>query len=71
MDTFETAVLNLRVDLRCPNAGMAEQFLQSTNLRPPGQHVSGKTVTQRMRADLIAASDPGSILLHQFPNRNT
>ena len=53
---LEPRVLHVRVNLRGGDAGMAQKFLQSADFGSPSQHVSGKTVTQSVRAHLVAGS---------------
>ncbi len=45
VNRLEPTVIDLRINLGGPNAGMAEKLLQRTNFRTSRQHVRRKTVT--------------------------
>ena len=52
VQSLQAAVLDLGVELRCGDTGVAEQFLQFTNAGSPGEHVRCKTVSQGVRTDV-------------------
>ena len=60
-------MFHMRVDLRCPDAGMSQNFLQCTNVCTASQHVCCEAVTQRVWTD-IATSDSDCISPDQGPD---
>ena len=67
---LQSAVLDVRVDLRRGDVGVAEKFLQSTNLGAACQHVSCETMPQGVRADSFAGAAAPGVLLHQVPDHD-
>src|SRR5262249_25920458 len=61
--------IDVRVDLRRGDAGVAQQLLHLPQVCAAGQQMRGKAVTERVRADVGAGPNPAGIALHQLPNR--
>ena len=55
---LEPRLIDVRVDLRRGDAGVAEQLLHLPQVGAAGQQVRGKAVPQRVRADVGAGADP-------------
>ena len=60
VDGLQATVCDLSINLCRANAGVTEQFLQSSNLGSTCEHVSRKAVTQSVRTDFAAATDSSS-----------
>ena len=58
MDFFEASVLDVCVNLRGGNAGMAQHGLDRSEIGPMIQEVSGEGVPQHMGGDRLG--NPGS-----------
>ena len=58
----------LGIDLRGPDAGMAQQFLQGANLGASGKHMSRETMAKRMRTDFATGTNPGCVTFDQLPD---
>lgn len=71
MDRLQAAVVDVRVDLGRPNAGVTQQFLQGTYFCPAGQHVRSKAMPQGMWAYLTTRPNPRGVTLYQLPNRDS
>ena len=65
----KTLRINVRVDLRSANIGVAEHLLYRTDIRPVPKHVRGETMTQNVRRD-APWSDPycRGALAHNLEN---
>ena len=68
MNRFQPTVLDVRVDLRGRDAGVAEHFLQGADFGAAGKHVCGEAVSQSVRADAVSAADALSVLLDELPH---
>jgi hypothetical protein len=44
VDGFEPGGIDVRVDLRCGDAGVAEHFLEAAEVRAASEHVRGEAV---------------------------
>lgn len=69
VDFFQPALVDVSVDLGRGDAGVAEHFLDVTQVGATGQHVRGKTVPQRVRTDRWRDAGNHRVLLDQIPNR--
>ena len=67
MQSLQAAVLDLRVELGCGDAGVPEQFLQFTYAGSSGEHVRCKTVPQGVRTDVSGNSRAGGIFFDEVP----
>ncbi len=68
MNFFQSCVINVRVDLRRGDAGVAQHFLHLPKIGPARQKMGGKAVTQRVRANLARHASPSGIFLEKLPN---
>ena len=68
VDRFQPTVLDLRVDLGCANAGVAQDLLQGSDFRSPGEHMCGKAMSERVGADLSLATDSGRVFFDEMPD---
>ena len=71
MDCLQAAVFDLGIDLGCSNTGMAEHFLQGTNLGSTCQHVRREAVPERVWADFVGGSNTPGIAFHDLPDINS
>ena len=62
-------LVNMRVNLRGADVGMAEQFLQYTQVHTRLQAVRSKAMAERMRRNLFAQVH--RMQLHNFPGAHT
>ena len=70
VDGFQAAVFDVGVDLRGRDAGVAEHFLEGSDLGASGQHVRRKTVSQCVRTDAFSAADSLGVFLDDAPDRD-
>ena len=70
MHFFQPRVLDMSVDLRRLDAGVAEHFLDQSQVRAAGQQVRRETVPQTVWADLGIDSGAASIAFDQPPQLN-
>ena len=68
MDFLEPRVVDVRVDLRRRDAGVAEHFLHLPQVGAAGEQVRGEAVAQRVRAQLGGAAGQFCVQLDQLPN---
>ena len=71
VDFFQPRLVDVGVNLRRRDIGMAQQFLDLTQVGSPGKHMRGKAVPHRMRADRNIDVCQQGIFLHNGPNRFT
>ena len=60
--------IDVGVDLRGGDAGVAEHFLHLPQIGAAGQHVRGETVPQRVRTDLRRHAHALCVSFQQFPD---
>lgn len=70
VDILQSGNIDPRVMLRGRNVGVAEEFLNNSQVGPIGEHVRGKAMSERMWADTVTDSNACRVFLHQFPNVN-
>ena len=63
---LDELVVNMRVDLRGADVGVAEQFLQYAQVHARFEAVRGKAMTERVRRYLFAQVH--GVLLYDFPS---
>ena len=62
----QVAVSNVRIDLGCRNIAVAKQCLDRTRVGAVLQQVSGKTVTQSVRRDILK-TNLGCVVSYRGP----
>mgnify|MGYP004368600573 CR=1 FL=1 len=67
MQSLESAVFGLGVELGGGDAGVSEQFLQFADTCPSGEHVRGEAVSECVRADVAGDARASGVFLDQFP----
>lgn len=67
MDFLQPRMFHMRIDLRGLDACMAQHFLDQPQVGSAGQQVRGKTVPQRVGADLWIDSRATDIAFHEPP----
>ena len=70
VDRFQSAVFDVRIDLRCRDAGVTKHFLEGSDFGASGQHVCGEAVPQCVGTDAFSAADTLSVLLDDSPDGN-
>lgn len=68
VDGLEAAVIDVRVDLRRANIGVAEQFLERPDFGSAGEHVRRETMTKCVGTDMLARPNPGRIAFDENPD---
>ena len=68
MHRLQPRRIDMGVNLRGGDAGVAEHFLYLPQIRPAGEHVRGKTMPQRMRTDFLRHVHAPGVSFKQFPN---
>ena len=58
---------DMRVDLGCADAGMAEQFLDDAQIRPMLQQMGGEAVSQHVRGHVSFNARPADAIFDAFP----
>ena len=71
MDSFESRLIDVRIDLSGGDTGVAEHLLHLSQVGPACEQVSGETVSQCVRADVTGYPGPGCVFLVAFPDRFT
>ena len=69
VDPLEPRLIDVGINLRRGDAGVAEQFLHLPQVGAARQEVRRKTVPQGVGADVGARAAPPHVPLDQFPNR--
>ena len=69
MHFLQTRLVDVRVDLRCGDAGVAQHFLDLPQIGSAGKQMRGETMPHGVGTDIASDSCDMSILFNQFPNR--
>ena len=69
VDLLETRLVDVRVDLRGGEAGVAEHFLDRAQVRAMAEQVRGEGMPQQVRPDFLRLLDARELrrVLHQLP----
>ena len=68
VDFLQSRLIDVRVDLRRGNAGMAEHFLDLAQVGSAGEQMGRETVSHRVGTDRLGGSNANGVLLDEFPN---
>ncbi len=68
VDRLETRRVDVRVDLRGGDAGMAEHLLHLPQVGAATEHVRGEAMPQPMRTHRLGRAGPRGELLQQLPD---
>ena len=68
VDSFETLLIDVGVDLGCGNVGMAQHFLDDAQIGSIAEEMCGKTVSQQMRINIFLQPRMPGMFLHDLPN---
>ena len=68
---FQSRLVNMRIDLRCRDTGMAEHLLDLTQIGTTSQQMSRETVSHCVRADGDVDIGKQGELFDKLPDRLT
>ena len=66
--SFQSLLIDVRIDLRCRNVGMAEHFLDDAKIGAVSQQVRREAVSQKVRVDVLFESGTARTLFHDLPD---
>src|SRR5690349_18699608 len=68
MSVFQTALVDVRIDLSRGDIGVAEHFLDDTEIAAVVEQVGGETVAQRVRFDVLGDAGGLRMALDPMPD---
>ena len=71
VDRLEAVAIHVRVVLRGLNRGVAEEFLNGSQVGTAGEYVRRETVPQRVRARLAGETRPLAVFLDESPQEDS
>ncbi len=69
MDFFEVFTVDMGVDFRGGDIGMAEKFLENADIHSALQKMGGERVTERMRGGALGHTGKDNVFAENFPIR--
>jgi len=68
MHSFQSLLIDMRIDLRRRNIGVPEHFLDDAKIGAVAQQVRRKAVSQKVRVNVLFQSGPSRVFLHDLPD---
>ena len=65
---FQSLLIDVRIDLRCRNVGVAEHFLDDAQIGAVAQQVRRETVPEQMRVNVLFQAGVPRFLFHDLPD---
>ena len=68
VDSFEPLLIDVGVDLRCRNVGVAQHLLDNPQIRAVAEQMRREAVPQKVRIDVLFQSRALRMFLYDLPN---
>ena len=68
MHSFQSLLIDMRIDLRRRNIGMAEHFLDDAQIGAVPQEMRREAVSQKVRINVLFESGAARMFLHDLPD---
>ena len=68
MHSFKPLLIDVRIDLRRRNVGMAEHFLDDAKIGTVPQQVRREAMSQKVRVDVLFEPGAARMFLHDLPD---
>src|SRR6266436_1114572 len=68
MNSFEPLLIDMRVDLRGRNIGVAEHLLNNPQIGAVPEQMRRETMPEKMRVNVLLQSSPSCVFFHNLPD---
>jgi hypothetical protein len=68
MNSFEPLLIDMRVDLRGRNIGVAEHLLNNPQIGAVSEQVRRETMPEKVRVNVLLQSGPSCVFFHNLPD---
>ena len=68
MHGFQSLLIDMGIDLRCRNVGVAEHFLDDAQIRAIPQQMRCEAVSQKVRVNVLFQSGAARMLFYDLPD---
>jgi hypothetical protein len=68
VDGFQALLIDVSVNLRGRNVGVAEHFLNDPEIGPIAEQMGGEAVPEQMRINIFLQAGVSRFFLHDLPN---
>ena len=65
---FQSLLIDVRIDLRCRNVGVAEHFLDDAQIGAVPQEMRREAVSQKVRVNVLFESGAARMFFHDLPD---
>jgi len=68
MHSFKPLLIDMRIDLRCGNIGVAEHLLNNPQIGAIAQQMRGETMAEKVRVNVLFQPGVPRVFLHDLPD---
>ena len=68
MHSFQSLLIDMRIDLRRRNVGMAEHFLDDAKIGAISQQMRREAVSKKVRVNVLFESGASRMFFHDLPD---